>query len=443
MAENVPPQKKRRLSLSLKKDVKAPRSNQSCYDKGNTRFAIVDDNDVEVAAKGVVPANTAKNNAWAARNFSDWVDSRNKSFNPDDRVPDDLLSYSDPAVVCSWLCRFVLETRQKSGEPYPPKSIYSILCGLYRISRANGVPFNFLDKTDTRFGPLNNTLDSLFSKLHADGVGAVKKSAQVITVEDEKLLLEQKIMSYEDPKSLQRLVFFYAGLHLCLRGVQEHHDLRVDQLERHSPDTGVYNENTFYKYTEFISKNNQHRFKDIHGNTKVVKVHAILGSENCFVKILDFYFSKLPPEPKAFYLRPHVKIPIDKPWYINVPVGINTLKSILPKMSEEAGTSIRYTNHSLRATSTTRLFASNIPEKVIQEKSGHRSLAGLRAYEKTTTSQERSVTKILTSIENFPEAEEINCQVAVQKPLKEDKKGLPPTNMFTGELHNCVFNFHL
>ena len=84
-------------------------------------------------------------------------------------------------------------------------------------------------------------------------------------------------------------------------------------------------------------------------------------------------------------------------------------------MSEEAGTSIRYTNHSLRATSTTRLFASNIPEKVIQEKSGHRSLAGLQAYEKTTTSQEHSVTKILTSIENFPEAEEINCQIAVQR----------------------------
>ena len=51
-------------------------------------------------------------------------------------------------------------------------------------------------------------------------------------------------------------------------------------------------------------------------------------------------------------------------------------------MSEEAGTSVHYTNHSLRATSTTRLFACNIPEKIIQEKSGHRSLAGLRAYQK-------------------------------------------------------------
>ena len=103
--------------------MKAPRSIQSCCNKGNTRFAIVDDKDVGAAAKGVIPANTAKNNACAARNFSGWVDSRNKSCNPDDRIPDELLSCSDP-VVCSWLCRIVLETRQKSGEPYPPKSIY-------------------------------------------------------------------------------------------------------------------------------------------------------------------------------------------------------------------------------------------------------------------------------------------------------------------------------
>ena len=50
--------------------MKAPRSIQICCDKGNTRFAIVDDKDVEAAAKGVVPANTAKNNVWPSRNLS-------------------------------------------------------------------------------------------------------------------------------------------------------------------------------------------------------------------------------------------------------------------------------------------------------------------------------------------------------------------------------------
>ena len=49
MAEDVHPQKKSRLSLRLsftKKDVKAPRLIQSCYNKGNTQFAIVADKDV-------------------------------------------------------------------------------------------------------------------------------------------------------------------------------------------------------------------------------------------------------------------------------------------------------------------------------------------------------------------------------------------------------------
>ena len=41
--------------------------------------------------------------------------------------------------------------------------------------------------------------------------------------------------------------------------------------------------------------------------------------------------------------------------------------------------------------SASRLFFKNVPEKIIQEKSGHRSLAGLHAYKHTTSSQECAV----------------------------------------------------
>ena len=67
-------------------------------------------------------------------------------------------------------------------------------------------------------------------------------------------------------------------------------------------------------------------------------------------------------------------------------------------MSDQAGTSVRYTNHSLRATSASRLFPDDVPEKVIQERTGHRSLAGLRAYERTTEDQERTAAKVLSSV---------------------------------------------
>jgi integrase len=35
------------------------------------------------------------------------------------------------------------------------------------------------------------------------------------------------------------------------------------------------------------------------------------------------------------------------------------------------------TNHSLRATGATRLFEANVPEKLIQERTGHRSIDAL------------------------------------------------------------------
>ena len=215
------------------------------------------------------------------------------------------------------------------------------------------------------------TLDFVCSQLHTEGVGAFKKSARVISNEDEDMLWETTVVSFQSPKSLQNLLFFYTGLHLCLRGVQEHHDLKVHQFRRHPEvDTKKYDDSTYYEYVELISKNNQHRFKDIHMKNKTVKVYAIVGSDRCYVKMLDFYLSKLTEEPKSFYLRPLKDCPKDdtKPWYVNMPVGVNTLKSMLPKMSEEAGTINRYTNHSLRATSASRLFASGIPEKIIQDR---------------------------------------------------------------------------
>ena len=73
---------------------------------------------------------------------------------------------------------------------------------------------------------------------------------------------------------------------------------------------------------------------------------------------------------------------------------------MMPKMCEKGELVVKYTNHSLRATSASRLFAIDVPEKIIQGKSGHRSLAGLRTYETTTVDQQqRRVTKILGSSE--------------------------------------------
>ena len=141
------------------------------------------------------------------------------------------------------------------------------------------------------------------------------------------------------------------------------------------------------------------------------------------------YLDKLPPDPKAFYLRPLAKIPDDssKPWFSNVSVGINTLRNIMKKVSEKGELAGKYTNHSLRATSASHLFAANVPEKVIQEKSEHWSLAGLRAYEKTTETKLKEVTRVL----NNAESENID-------PNKQEGVA----QVFLGKLDNCVINIY-
>ena len=52
------------------------------------------------------------------------------------------------------------------------------------------------------------------------------------------------------------------------------------------------------------------------------------------------------------------------------------------------------TNHSLRAT---QLFDAGVPQRIIQERTGHKSVLSLRTYERISNHQNQAVSNILTS----------------------------------------------
>ena len=64
-------------------------------------------------------------------------------------------------------------------------------------------------------------------------------------------------------------------------------------------------------------------------------------------------------------------------WYYSVSIGRNVLATMPKEMTEEAGLQEGVTNHSLRAYSATEMFQSNVPEKHIQQRTGHRSVEAL------------------------------------------------------------------
>ena len=70
---------------------------------------------------------------------------------------------------------------------------------------------------------------------------------------------------------------------------------------------------------------------------------------------------------------------------------------MIKDMCHEAGIGGHKTNHSLRATGASEVFAAGVPEKIIKERTGHRSLEALHIYEHTSSAQHQAVSTILGS----------------------------------------------
>ena len=341
-----------------------------------------------------------------------------------------------------------METRREDGNLYPPSTLYSLLSGINHVMQSNKVPFSVLDRSNVHFRELLNTLDTLSSQLHKDGVGVTRHSAPVITPEHEELFWEKGLLGYSSPKVLQHTVFFYMGLNFVLRGIQGQHDLVQSQLERVPADVDVYNDSVYYRYIEFISKNNQHRFKDINSANKEVCSFAQPGRDRCLVKLLDMYLKYLPSGSTALYLRPLAKFPsgTKKVCFSKQKVGVNTLRQIVPDiLCRLSGCSAKYTNHSLRATAITRMFNSGMSEKVIAETSGHRSMKGLRYYEHTSTEQKKAVTKVVNN-PGVRSHDDGDVHVPVLTTSDSSSGNVPTTSAtssgfgINGTFSNCTFN---
>ena len=175
-----------------------------------------------------------------------------------------------------------------------------------------------------------------------------------------------------------------------------------------------------YVYREFGSKNRQGNFSSLNMH-KIVRQHQnTTNPERCHVQILDKYLSKIPKEAQSkdvFYLTPLLKKPIhpSKPWYTTTPVGRNRLNVMLKEMCQEAGLSGKFTNHSLRAYGATTLFQAGVAEKLIQQRTGHKSLDALRQYERTSESQLADISTVISNPDTWASGDISTSKVDIAK----------------------------
>ena len=156
-------------------------------------------------------------------------------------------------------------------------------------------------------------------------------------------------------------------------------------------------ERSYLQYVEDTSKNNPGGLKGREGKSKEVIQHSNeTNPARCPVRLFKRYTELCPsqrPE-SAFYLQPLAR-PKENCWFANKALGHNTLDHMVQEMCKAAGIQGFKTNHSLRATAVTCLFHAGVDEQLIMERTGHKSLDGVRSYKRTSAQQQSALSDII------------------------------------------------
>lgn len=250
---------------------------------------------------------------------------------------------------------------------------------------------------DREFVGFRQSLDAEMKRLQSKGIGSEHKQAEPFTIEEEEMLWQNKILGDHTPEALLNTIIYMNGVYFALRSGDEHRQLRhnpcqIQVVER----TG---ERSYLKYTEDVSKNHPGGIKGRKQKPKVVLHHANNDNpDRCFVRLFKKYLSVRPSEcpANAFYLNP-LKNARGANWFTTAPVGKNKLAKAVSNMCKACNIQGYKTNHSLRATAATRLYSSGIDEQLVMERTGHRSLEGVRSYKRTSAEQQETVSDILSN----------------------------------------------
>ena len=337
---------------------------------------------------------TKKKIHWVKKMYDDWRAFRRTlpyvEFVDCDLDDDTVLSVSS---LCHAIPRFISEVKKLDGSDFLPRTLKDIVLGIQFYLEMHGFSWKLIDHDN--FKPIRFTLDNLMKARTQQGLGNVVRQAQVISFDEEELMWQMGILGYETLKQLVETLLYLLGISCALRAGKEHRSLRSIGFNSQFSYWMDANGNPMLQYREDIGlKTNKGGLCHSKVTLKIVPFYSSANRSRCVIELFFFYHSKLPVNRNALYLRPLANAKPGGVWFADRAIGINTLQKTVKDMCSRAGLTGFYSNHSLRATSATRMYNADVQEQVIQEVTGHRSLA-VRSYKKTSVAQKRHASDVL------------------------------------------------
>lgn len=360
----------------------------------SNRFQFISTQEINNSLLKATPPNTKRATNFAVHVYDEWLEERNRAF-PKKQLPtlDELPTVSIDAFQ-NTLSHFVYEIRRKDGKQYPSNTIYGIMCGIIRYFReeCNRPDLNFLKEEHIRFFYLRRCIDRRMQEVTEEGVHLQKRQADPIDSDDEDLLWSSKAFNVKTSEGLLSAVYFYTCKVFGLRSRDEHRNLTMDQF--------IFGEDSKGPYVNFIGKTDKTNKGGLRHRQVSEKniVHYDSDSSVATYKLLKLYFERLHAcgiIDGPFYRRPLVEH-CNRPRYGVSPIGVHSISKLLPAAAKKAKipNSKNITGHSGKVSCATTLYRKNFDEKLIRERTGHRSNA-LENYKRTSSEQKKEVSKHL------------------------------------------------
>ena len=233
---------------------------------------------------------------------------------------------------------------------------------------------------DNEFSKSREVLAAKRKNLVRQGKGNCPNATRELTEAEEDALFENGQFGVQDPKSLQRALWWFLSLHFGWRARDESRKLCWGDVGLASdPETDseylVWKSERGSKTRTGQDGGHQRAFEP--------KAHASNNKSRCPVEFYKAFRSHRPEamlEPDAsFYLAiNHRRKPNDKVWYLDRPLGKNEigkfLKDAFAAAKLDDTNKKKVSNHSVRKTSVGRLLEADVQPNFVAELSGHKFL---------------------------------------------------------------------
>ena len=268
--------------------------------------------------------------------------------------------------------------KEGKAEEYGHASYLNIRAGLqrYLVGPPNNKQIDI--RQDREFQSANQVFLGKLKQMRHEGRD-ITKHKSAINPDDITKMYSSGTLNNDNPTNLQMKVFFEISLHFGRRGregwrqlTKQSFALKVDPSGREYL-TIIYNE---------YDKNHQN------DECKKQMMFSQPDDPNCPIKSYKKYVSKLHPNFNVFLQRLNPKFAEQPNWYIKAPLGVHTIGTMMRNISALSNTSEVYTNHCIRATTTTALKRAGCQPTDIMAVTGHRNMASLNSYASEPTPDE-------------------------------------------------------